>query len=86
MVIDYINFEFQIYGKTRAGHLGGRSHRRGRGWDRGRGCGIQNNRAELVELANISIRDRALSQALSLSLVSVGNERNKIRNDRMNSR
>ena len=40
--------------RTRGGFIGGCGHGQGRG--RGRRYGVQNDRAELIELANLSTR------------------------------
>ena len=73
--------------RTRGGHVGrrGRGHRSGRGRGRGRGHIIQDNRAELVELVNISTRGPAFPRASPPSLASVGNNRNRMRNAQMDS-
>ena len=70
--------------KTRGSLIGGRGCGRGHGSGRGRGrgkeSGVQNDRAELVKLANISTRSRAFVWESSLSLTSVGNGRNELPN------
>ena len=58
---------FREMTRTRGSYIGsqgrgrglGRGRGRGRGQGRGRGYGIPDNRAELVELVNISTRGRA---------------------------
>ena len=76
-----LNFREMV--RTRGSYIDGRGRRcgRDRGRGRGRGRGVQANRAELVELANDSTRDRASPS----SLASVDNDRNEIRNVRMDS-
>ena len=67
MLLKYINFEFQKITRTRGDLIKGQDRGRDRGRscgcgrDRGRGKehGVQDDRAELVELASISTRSQA---------------------------
>ena len=60
-----------------------RGYRHGRGQGRRRGCGVQVDRAKLVELSNISTRSRAFPREFTLSSASVSNERTDMQNARV---
>ena len=80
---------FKKIARTRGSHIRSQGHRRGRGRGRGQGrgreCGIQDDRAKIVELDNISTRGRVFPQASPSSSASIGNERNGIRNAQIDS-
>ena len=73
-----INLNFRKIARTRGGHIRGFVNGYGRGRGRRRGYGVQDDRAELVEVANLLTRCQALPQKSPPSSVSVGNERDKM--------